>query len=169
MQLLSLQLVPSGECLFPLHKALALEQFTHSHNSSFVCFFSVQSLKNGMATLQLTRRGFLLYETVSMCCRLCDNMGRESIDSRIEGPRINKVLSVLTSQGCSGLNCIVGQPMYREGAGRGGGVAEGQLPFLQSPLECLEGFSCFWKGAVNLVAMTCYKLILKKEYVTPRS
>lgn len=120
LQLLSLQLVPSGECLLPLHKSLplGLEQFTHSTivapspNCSFVCFSSVQRVwKNGMAVLQLSRRGFLLHEIVSTCCTLCDNMGRESIGNRIEGPRINKVLS-LSSQGYSGLNCIVSQPIH---------------------------------------------------------
>lgn len=148
----------------PFHKSLALglAQFTHStivapsHNCSFVCFSSAQRVwKNGMAMLQLTKRSFLLHERVSMCCMLCDNTGRQRIDNRIEGPRINKFLPVLPHQGYSGLNCIVSQPMHT-GAGRGGGgIAEGQLPFLQwqSPLECLEDFSGSWKGAVNLVAM----------------
>lgn len=65
-----------------------------------------------MAILQLTRRGFLLHEAVSMCCLLCDNISGESIDNRIEGPRINKVLSVLSSQGYSGLNFIISQPVH---------------------------------------------------------
>lgn len=62
--------------------------------------------------LQLTRRGFLLHETVSICGTLCDTTAREGIDNRIEGPKINKVLSVPPSQGCSGLNCIMSQPLH---------------------------------------------------------
>lgn len=106
-----------------------------------------------------------LHETVSMCCTLCDNMGRESTDDRIEGPRINEVLSVLPSQGYSGLNCIMSQSVHTgKVQAEGGGFLQ-----WQSPLECLEDFSCSWKDVVNLVAKTCNKLILKKGYVIQRS
>lgn len=59
----------------------------------------------------------LLHETVSMCCTLCDNMGRESTDDRIEGPRINKVLSV--QSGVFRIK-LYHEPVsaHRDGAGR---------------------------------------------------
>lgn len=88
-----------------------------------------------MTMLQFTRRGFLLHETVSMCCTLCDNTGRESIGNRIEGPRINSLICA-TQSGVFRIK-LYREPAsaHREGAGRGGGVAEGQLPFLQGSLH----------------------------------